>query len=225
MERIKEIRQEIEDYIYDVIVPLYAAFDPAHREDHATDVIDNSMKLYRKALDGIHTGIDPEILATAAACHDLGRKYGKKDHHINSGIIIRNDSTLGKWFGPAQIELIAQAAEDHRASRKEEPRSIYGKIVAEADRLIDTDTVIRRTILYGMSQYPELAPAEQIDRALEHLCEKYGDGGYLRLWIPWSDNALRLLELRSLLADHNAAREETVRIFRNITRNGPGTLL
>ncbi len=170
MERIKEIRQEIEDYIYDVIVPLYAAFDPAHREDHATDVIDNSMQLYRKAPEGIRTGIDPEILATAAACHDLGRKYGK--------------------------------------------------IVAEADRLIDTDTVIRRTILYGMSQYPELAPTEQIDRTLKHLYEKYGDGGYLRLWIPWSDNALRLLELRSLLADHNAAREEVVRIFRDITKNG-----
>ena len=200
MERIKEIRQEIEDYIYDVIVPLYAAFDPAHREDHATDVIDNSMQLYRKAPEGIRTGIDPEILATAAACHDLGRKYGKKDHHINSGIIIRNDSTLGKWFSPAQIELIAQAAEDHRASRKTEPRSIYGKIVAE--------------------QYPELAPTEQIDRTLKHLYEKYGDGGYLRLWIPWSDNALRLLELRSLLADHNAAREEVVRIFRDITKNG-----
>ena len=213
MEKIKEIRQELEDYIYDVIVPLYAAFDPAHREDHATDVIDNSMKLYRKAPDGIRTGIDPEILATAAACHDLGRKYGKKDHHINSGIIIRNDSTLGKWFGPAQIELIAQAAEDHRASLGYEPRTMYGKMVAEADRLIDSGTVIRRTLQYGMSRYPEMSPQEQIDRALDHLYDKYGPEGYLKLWIPWSSNAVRLLELRSLLADPDAARAEVVRIY------------
>ena len=58
------------------------------------------------------------------------------------------------------------------------------------------------------------------EKVLSVFKEKYGDGGYLRLWIPWSDNALRLLELRSLLADHNAAREEVVRIFRDITKNG-----
>ena len=111
MKRIPEIRYAIEEYIYNVIVPKYAAFDPAHREDHALAVIDNSMDLYRKAPEGIRTGIDPEILATAAAAHDLGRIYGKKDHHINSGIIIRNDSSLRKWFDTEQIEHIAQAAE------------------------------------------------------------------------------------------------------------------
>ena len=47
MKRIPEIRYAIEEYIYNVIVPKYAAFDPAHREDHGTDVIDNSMQLYR----------------------------------------------------------------------------------------------------------------------------------------------------------------------------------
>ena len=214
MKRIPEIRYAIEEYIYNVIVPKYAAFDPAHREDHALAVIDNSMDLYRKAPEGIRTGIDPEILATAAAAHDLGRIYGKKDHHINSGIIIRNDSSLRKWFDTEQIEHIAQAAEDHRASRQAEPRSIYGKIVSEADRLIDTHTVIRRTLLYGMDRYPELSHTDQIDRALDHLYDKYGADGYIQLWIPWSDNALRLLELRTLLADHETARTEVARIYR-----------
>lgn len=39
-----------------------------------------------------------------------------------------------------------EAVEDHRASSDHEPRSIYGKIVAEADRIIDTDTTLRRTV-------------------------------------------------------------------------------
>ena len=94
---------------------------------------------------------------------------------------------------------------------------MYGKIVAEADRLIDTETIIRRTLLYGMSRYPEMTPDGQIDRALDHLYDKYGDDGYLRLWIPWSDNALRLFSLRCLLADHVKAREEIVRIYRNLS--------
>lgn len=208
---IPEIRKEILDYIYSEIVPRYAEFDPAHREDHALAVIDNSMKLYREAPAELSSGIDPEVLAVAAAAHDLGRIYGKEDHHINSGKIIRADRNLDRWFSAGQIELIAEAAEDHRASAKAEPRSIYGKIVAEADRLIDKDTIIRRTLLYGMSRYPDLTPGEQIARALGHLYEKYGEGGYLKLWIPWSDNAVRLRELRTLLADRSAAEAEVSR--------------
>lgn len=50
----------------------------------------------------------------------------------------------------------AQAAEDHRASGRSEPRSIYGKLVAEADRVIDCETIIRRTIQFGCT--PRLPP-------------------------------------------------------------------
>ena len=213
----KGIRKSLEDYIYSEIVPKYAAFDPAHREDHAEEVIKNTVRLYNKAPEEIRSSLDIEMLVTAAACHDLGRINGKERHHIDSGIIIRNDSRLKEWFDDEQIELIAQAAEDHRASNKEEPRSMYGKIVAEADRLIDAETIIRRTLLYGMSRYPEMTPDGQIDRAFDHLYDKYSDDGYLRLWSPWSDNALRLFSLRCLLADHVKAREEIVRIYRSLS--------
>ena len=33
------------NYIYNIIIPQYAAFDAAHREDHAMTVIDQAMKL------------------------------------------------------------------------------------------------------------------------------------------------------------------------------------
>lgn len=202
------IRPGLSRYIYERIVPEYAGFDPAHREDHAIAVIDNSIKLYLTAPDNIRVGINPEILFTAAACHDLGRINGKENHHIDSGKIIRADSNLTQWFDEEQIGLIAEAAEDHRASNGNEPRSIYGKIVAEADRLIDPETIIRRTLQYGLYNYPELDIPGQIERAIKHLNNKYGANGYLKLWIPWSDNARRLSELRNLLADPAATRAE-----------------
>lgn len=211
-----EVRKEIVEYVCAEVIPKYAAFDPAHREDHAEAVISNAMDLYRRAPEEVRAGINPEILFVAAACHDLGRINGKARHHIDSGIIIRRDARLREWFDDGAIELIAQAAEDHRASNDSEPRSIYGKMVAEADRLIDSETIIRRTLQYGLSAYPEMSPDEQIDRALDHLYAKYGCGGYLKLWIPWSSNTMRLLELRSLLADHEAARDEVVRIWRSL---------
>ncbi len=207
------IRQAIAEYVYGTVVPAYAAFDAAHREDHALAVIDNSMDLYDRAPSGLKAELDPEIIFVAAACHDLGRINGKENHHIDSGKIIRADETLRQWFDNEQIELIAQAAEDHRASKDGEPRSIYGKIVAEADRLIDTDTIIRRTLQYGMSVYPEFSPEEQMDRAISHLYKKYGPDGYLKLWIPWSENARRLAELRALLSDPAATRAELIRVF------------
>lgn len=210
------IRQEVKDYVWKEVVPRYAAFDPAHREEHALDVIYGVISLYDNAPEEVHSVLDPEILFVAAACHDLGRINGKEHHHTDSAKIIRADAALPGWFTPGQIETIAEAAEDHRASLDHEPRSMYGKMVAEADRLIDKETIIRRTLQYGMSRYPELTEEGQIERALDHLYEKYGQDGYLKLWIPWSSNALRLLEFRVLLSDPEAAREEVVRILHEL---------
>ena len=142
---------------------------------------------------------------------------GRENHHTDSGIIIRNDSRLKEWFTQEQIELIAQAAEDHRASGKSAPRSIYGKIVAEADRVIDGETIILRTVQFGFTHYPDLGREGHIDRAVAHLKEKYGRGGYLKLWIPWSDNAARLSELQDIIADAAAVYTATASVYDSLT--------
>jgi uncharacterized protein len=157
--------------------------------------------------------VDRMLLMMAAACHDLGLVNGRENHHLDSGIIIRRDTRLRNWFSEEEIETIAQAAEDHRASGKGAPRSIYGMIVAEADRVIEGDTIIRRTIQYGQKHYPDLCREEQIERAVAHLKEKYGRGGYLKLWIPWSDNAVRLNALQDVIADDKAVREKVAEIL------------
>ena len=206
--------QEIDTYIYEVLVPRYVGFDAAHKEDHALTVIGQAMKLLDDREEWLLSQVEPAgewsveidraVLKMAAACHDLGLVNGRDRHHLDSGVIIRNDETLRKWFTSEQIETIAQAAEDHRASGTSEPRSIYGKIVAEADRVIETETIIRRTLQFGQKHYPDLGPEEHLQRAISHLKEKYGRGGYLKLWIPWSDNARRLNELQDLIADEVA---------------------
>lgn len=222
-----EIREGIVRYVFDEIVSRYAGFDPAHRENHAMTVIEQAMELMDRrefwlSEQSDETAalwsdeIDREILFTAAACHDLGLVNGRDNHHTDSGIIIRNDSHLKEWFTPEQIELIAQAAEDHRASGKSAPRSIYGKIVAEADRVIDGETIIRRTVQFGFTHYPDLDREGHIERAVSHLKEKYGRGGYLKLWIPWSDNAARLNDLQNTIADDPAIYRETARIYESL---------
>lgn len=208
--------KDLEKYIYEEIVPRYAEFDPAHREDHALTVIAQALKLLETMPEEASEGIDRNILLAAAACHDLGLINGRDRHHLDSGEIIRNDVRLRQWFSEQEIETIAQAAEDHRASGKSAPRSIYGMLVAEADRVIDGETIIRRTIQFGLNNFPELDRQGHIERAVSHLHEKYGRGGYLKLWIPWSDNAARLAELQDLIEDEDGIRAEVIRIMETL---------
>lgn len=188
-------RKGLREYIEGEIVPRYDSFDKGHGRDHVLSVIGQG-----QYLAGFYE-VDPDIILTACACHDLGLREDRKTHHLISGKIIREELPLGKWFSPEEIETIACAAEDHRASSESEPRTIYGKIVAEADRQIIPETVIRRTIQYGLKNHPGLDRESHWNRTLEHLQEKYAEGGYLKLWIPESPNALRLKELRKIISD------------------------
>lgn len=208
------IPESLTVFIENNIIPCYDAFDKGHQQDHVRKVIEQGLYLSQ------FYDVDEAIVYTACACHDLGLREDRKTHHLISGMIIREElsaptgtsdtsegrQSLSDWFTPEQIELIAQAAEDHRASSDHEPRTIYGKIVAEADRQIDPDTVIRRTVQYGLSHYPELDREGHWNRTVEHIGEKYAEGGYLKLWIPESPNAERLEELRAIIRDRDELR-------------------
>ena len=121
-----------------------------------------------------------------------------------SNILVAYFSASGETARLART--IAQAAEDHRVSAEREPRSIYGRILAEADRQIDPELTIRRTVQYGLSHYPEMDKEEHWHRMVEHLNAKYAEGGYLKLLIPESDNAARLAELRELMRNEERLR-------------------
>ena len=202
------IRQEIKEYVEREIIPRYDRFDAAHRRDHADVVIEASVR-YAKLYN-----VDVEMAYVIAAYHDTGLAFGRERHHIESKRIILEDVELCKWFTSEQIATMADAAEDHRASSKSEPRTIYGRIVAEADRVIIPESIIRRTIQFTLTHHPTLNREEGYDRLQEHLAEKYDYGGYLRLWLPESDNAQRLEELRQIIANKSLLREIYERIYR-----------
>ena len=199
--RLLGIPESLARYIEEQVIPQYAAFDKAHQENHAREVISRAMEM------AAHYPVDRNVIYAAAACHDLGLVAGREIHHLESGRIIRADTCLREWFNPSQIECIAQAAEDHRASSKQAPHTVEGRIIAEADRLIVPEQIIRRTIQYGLAHYPALPKEGHWERTLEHLHEKYAEGGYLRLWIPESPNAAQLDRLRAIIRDESRLRE------------------
>ena len=188
------------EHIRERIIPQYVNFDKAHQIDHVEKVIEESMKL------ALHYEVNSAMVYTIAAYHDLGLCEGREFHHIVSGKILFADETLWQWFTDDQMLQMKEAIEDHRASNKQAPRSIYGKIVAEADRIIDPEITLRRTVQYGLSHYPEMDKEHQYERFRKHLADKYAEGGYLKLWIPQSDNAGRLAELRQLITNEERIR-------------------
>jgi uncharacterized protein len=198
---------DLVEFIETQILPRYAEFDRAHNMEHVTRVIRSSMELVKT------TGADVNMAYTIAAYHDLGMIGHRADHHLRGGKILAADARLKKWFSPEQIKIMKEAVEDHRASASRAPRSIYGKIVAEADRDIDTDTVIRRTVQFGLSNYPEMDKEAHWHRFKEHMDNKYSKEGYIRLWIPNSPNAKKLNELRDLIAQPEQLREAFERVF------------
>src|SRR5574344_780358 len=154
------IEPSLQQYIEQCILPQYAKFDLAHRLDHVQNVIEDSIYLAQ------HYPVDLNMVYTISAYHDIGLIEGRDTHQIASGRIIREDIRLREWFTKEQIETMAQATEDHRASAKQEPRSIYGKIVAEADRQIDSKAIVRRTVQYGMAHYPTLTKEDYWKRTV-----------------------------------------------------------
>lgn len=186
---------DLVEFVETQILPQYAAFDKAHNMEHVTRVIRRSLDLARK------TGADMNMAYTIAAYHDLGLSGPRAIHHLTSGKILIADARLKRWFSADQLQLMREAVEDHRASASRAPRSIYGKIVAEADRDIEPETVIRRTIQYGLANYPQLDVEGHWQRFMQHMDEKYSVNGYIRLWIQGSENERKLNELRQLIAE------------------------
>jgi uncharacterized protein len=202
-----DILHDLKNYVERSILPRYNALDSGHNISHVQKVIDESLILARQF------DVDINMVYVIAAYHDIGIEQNRDLHHIVSGEILISDENIKKWFSQQQIEIMRQAVEDHRASNKYEPRSIYGKIVAEADRDISLHTILRRTIQFGLKNNHDKDFESQFERAHKHIVNKYGEHGYLKLYLHSEKNEKGLAEVRSAINDKETLRNICKKIF------------
>lgn len=207
----RHVSLDLMEFIEQNILPKYNAFDKAHNLTHVNRVIKNSLALAEK------TGADINMAYAIAAYHDLGLEGPRAIHHISSGKIVMADRRLRRWFSENKIKVMKEAVEDHRASASHAPRSIYGKIVAEADRDLDPTTVFTRAIEYGLDHYPERSYEEQWQRFVQHMTEKYSNSGYIKLWISDSPNEARLKEIRETINNTELLKTVFDNIYNSMT--------
>ena len=198
---------DLMEFIEKQILPRYASFDKAHNLSHANSVIRRSIALAQRL------GTNVDMAYAIAAYHDLGLSGPRAIHHLTSGKILMADARLRRWFSPEQIKIMKEAVEAHPASASHAPRSIYGKIVAEADRDLEPESVFLRTIQYGLDHYPEKSREEHWQRFCQHMQEKYSANGYIKLWLPNSPNAESLQEIRRIIAQPDQLRQVFERLF------------
>lgn len=164
------------------ILPQYDQFDEGHHRDHIYEVIHASLMLVNQY------PAKKDMVYLTACFHDLGLKFGRETHHITSGDLLRQDVYVKAHYDDKDIQTMVDAIFDHRASNTHEPRTIYGKILAEADRLLDVELVIERTVLYELHRHPKLTLDGQIKNAFDHMMDKYSQSGYLKRYLDYEPN-------------------------------------
>ena len=176
------LRKEVKKYIDEKIKPMYKNFDKAHSTSHFTFVTNNCIE-YGKEMIKKGENVDLEIAYVVGALHDIGIEKGREGHALSSGKMVREDNGLKKFYDEETIEMIAQAVEDHSSHLENEPRSIYGKIVGDADRNNSMYLVFSRPVKFGLKNEKEFNREEQIDRVYKFVQKKFGRNGYVKYWL------------------------------------------
>ena len=203
--RIDFVRKDLLKYINENIKPMYKTFDKAHNLNHYKFVTENCVNYAKKLLDN-GKNIDLEIAYVVGALHDVGIAQGREGHAKSSGKFVRSSVELKEFFDDETIEMIAQAVEDHSSHLEYEPRSIYGKIVADADRNNTVYLVFSRPTKYGLKHEPNLSRSEQIDRVYEFVQGKFGRTGYVKYWLDIDDTKKEQEAVWSMLDDETSCK-------------------
>ena len=182
---MKDLNQYLEK-----LIERYVDFDPAHNIDHARAVVKNSEYIAINVMKDEQIELDMNMVRTIAVMHDLGLEFDRATHHIKSGEIVRREEELKQYFNEDQIEIIAKAVEEHRASYKGNYTSIYSMIVSDADRMNTANEYIERTYNWSRLHYPELNEIELYEEVKGHLKHKYGEQGYARFNTKYAEESI-----------------------------------
>ena len=193
----ENVTKELQQYVYENLFPIYATFDKGHDVAHIEGVLKRSFEI----VDWIVPFADLDMVFTVAAYHDIGMEIAREKHALHSGKIVRNDENLKKWFSIEQIEIIAQAVEDHSTSAQKMPRSIYGKIVCDADKDDDYKVSLLRAWEFVKTHFPDLTDEECRENVYVQLQKKFGEDGLVKYWLIDTSNSFFLKVMKAMATD------------------------
>ncbi len=213
---MKEINGELREYIEKNILPQYDTNIGGHGIDHIRTVIERCFEI----IGEFNLDVDSNMIYTIAAFHDIGYKEDPDNHEQVSSRKFKEDSGIRKFFTEEQIEIIAEAIVDHRASLEYEARSIYGKIVSSADREISVERMLDRSFKYQSDKHKDEKPStlQVIDYSYKKLFSKYGKEGYAKMYFPDKKYLEYLKTMQELLENKEKFVEAELKIAERIDK-------
>ena len=200
---------KLQGYLENEIMPRNDLNDEGHNREHVNYVRRRSKK-FASNIDGINM----DMVDTIAVYHDVGHSIDAKNHEKVSASILASDKNLREFFSEEEIKVMAEAVEDHRASKNSEPRSIYGRIVSSADRNTSVDQVLKRTYSYRLKHIPDASIDEIIEESRKHAIDKFGVEGYAVDKMYFSDDEYEvfLKKIQELAGDLEGVRRRYIEV-------------
>lgn len=195
----KNVSQKLKNYIAEQIFPQYEKNDGAHGIVHILEVIRRTFALN----DTFKLGLNDNMIYAIAACHDLG-KY--EDHTIHEKIAANrfiNDENMKRFFTDDERIIIKEAIEDHRSSKEDEPRSIYGKLISSADRNTTIEIVFIRSFFVAKERMPETNIDEYLDYTIKRLSKKYDEENPENMFFEDETYKVFINDMRELLKNED----------------------
>lgn len=211
------IDQKLKKYIDEVILPQYNSNIGGHGIEHINDVINRSFELN----EVFNLNLNPNMIYTIATFHDIGYKLDPENHEQVSADIFASDRFMKEFFSDAERETIYEAIVDHRASLEYVARSTYGKLVSSADRAIDIEKMLQRSIDFQRDKHKSENPTDMdvIEYSYKKLASKYGKGGYAKMYYPDQKYQDFLNGMQELVADKDKFIDAELRLIRKQKRN------
>jgi len=194
---MNNINLDLKEYIENNLFPEYNKNEEGHGINHINYVINRSFDLIKQN----DLEVNSDMVYVIAAYHDIGHHIDAKNHEKVSAEIMWKDENLKRFFSFEQLKIIKEAIEDHRASSKFEPRSIYGKLVSSADRNNTVEQCLERTYTYAKKNEPHLTDIQIYERAYDVLDKKFGYNGYAKFFFKDKQYEEFLRDIRALLED------------------------
>lgn len=171
-EGICNVNNDLKHYIEENIFPEYYLNDEGHNIEHIKYVLKRAFEISKS----YHLNYD--MLYTCVCFHDIACHINRDEHEVLSANRVKNDIFLNKYFNNEDIIIIAEAIEDYRASLKDIPRNIYGKILSSADRKVEVKVYLMSSMSFSKKENPKKSMDDCIEDSYQFAIKKFGVNGY-----------------------------------------------
>ena len=193
----KNVNPKLKEYIKINIFPEYSKNDGGHNLAHIKEVIRRIFALN----DTFKLHLDNNMLYAIAACHDWGKYEDHETHHLIAARHFMADENMKEFFSDEERTIIKEAIEDHRSSKEDDPRSVYGKLISSADRNTRIEIVFIRSFFVAHERMPEYNIEEYLDYTIKRLSKRYSEENPENMFFEDRTYSTFLHDMREILKD------------------------